>query len=128
MGGGEQSHDEFCAMWPDKCLPSGYYASVVGQAVRWAGVSRDEVDVVLFTEGKPKAQAQYDELQAKIPGLQVRRGNGSTFASDIAHLAAADVLVTANSGVSLIAATLSRGVLLVGSNHDYIRQSDGLPN
>ena len=30
--------------------------------------------------------------------------------------------------VSLIAATLSRGVLLVGSNHDYIRQSDGLPN
>ena len=44
------------------------------------------------------------------------------------HLAAADVLVTANSGVSLIAATLSRAVLLVGSNHDYIRQSDGLPN
>ena len=128
VGGGEQSHDEFCAMWPDKCLTSGYYAAVVGQAVRWAGVSRDEVDVVLFTEGKPKAQAQYDEIQAKIPGLQVRRGNGSTFASDIAHLAAADVLVTANSGVSLIAATLSRGVLLVGSNHDYIRQSDGLPN
>ena len=34
----------------------------------------------------------------------------------------------ASAGVSLIAATLSRGVLLVGSNHDYIRQSDGLPN
>ena len=25
VGGGEQSHDEFCAMWPDKCASSAYW-------------------------------------------------------------------------------------------------------
>ena len=46
-----------------------------------------------------------------IPGLNLKLGNMTTLPSDLDHLAQADVLLTANSGLSLVAASLARGVM-----------------
>ena len=62
-----------------------------------------------------------------MPGLKLRLGSAATVADDLEHLSAADVLLTANSGLSLVAATLSAGVVLTSAQHKYVARSPGLP-
>ena len=58
-----------------------------------------------------------------IPGLNLKLGNMTPLPSDLDHLAQADVLLTANSGLSLVAASLARGVIVSQKDQTYIAGS-----
>ena len=87
-------------------------------------------EVFLFSEGK-RDEPHFVEFLAAIPELQLRLGTAdSSVRSDVdhlSHLAAAHVLITAHSSLSLLAATLSDGAKLVHrTKQESLRTSPGI--
>ena len=66
-------------------------------------------------------------MQRELPSLHLSLGNtADTVTRDIDHLAAADVLITANSAFSLLAATFYNGVKVIHPDCKYIMYSGGI--
>lgn len=87
---------------------------------------RGNAEVWLFSEGK-RDEPHFVEFLTAIPQIKLRLGTGDSVPSDVDHLAAAHVLITAHSSFSLLAATLSDGVKLVHRNKQkFLRTSPGI--
>lgn len=126
--GVQHNATEWCKRWAGRCTSDDFYVRAVKSlrhALCRAGVSSDAIQLWLFTESaSPEA---HRSLERALPGLKLRLGSAATVADDLEHLSAADVLLTDNSGLSLVAATLSAGIVLTSAQHKYVARSPGLP-
>ena len=107
-----------------------FYAAAVRQVVAWTRLPPSRVRVWLLTEGLIDTDEHVRDsnlllaaFTTAIPGLNLKLGNMTTLPSDLDHLAQADVLLTANSGLSLVAASLARGVIVSQKDQTYIAGS-----